>query len=306
MSQEPIKRPVLKPGNWPGWLAVAVLWLLGKTPQWLAIALSGPLGKLMSALMKSRRRIAERNVERCFPQLDAEDRQAIVDGCFRSLGRTLFEITWAWSASDRRIRNMGELVGREHLESAKAAGKGVLLITGHITCLEMGPRIIGLEIPGCRGIYRPLKNLPIEWYQNTRRLRYTDGGIKKNDLRTAIRFLRQGGMLWYAPDQDFGPNQTVFAPFFGIPTATLEATVKLVKLTGCTVVPMFPRYDEARRHYTVEFQPALTDFPTGDMVADLGRINMLTETQVRRTPEQYWWIHRRFKTRPPGEAPFYD
>ena len=113
-------------------------------------------------------------------------------------------------------------------------------------------------------------------------------------------------MLWYAPDQDFGPKQSLFLPFFGIPAATLTATARLVELTGCRVVPMFPRYDEASGQYVVQFHPALENFPSGDSVADLTRINALLEEQVRKAPEQYWWIHRRFKTRPDGEPPFYD
>jgi KDO2-lipid IV(A) lauroyltransferase len=113
-------------------------------------------------------------------------------------------------------------------------------------------------------------------------------------------------MLWYAPDQDFGRRQSLFVPFFGIPAATLTATARLVELTGCRVVPMFPRYDEATGQYVVQFHPALENFPTGDIVADLTRVNAMLEEQVRKAPEQYWWIHRRFKTRPEGEPTFYD
>jgi KDO2-lipid IV(A) lauroyltransferase len=130
--------------------------------------------------------------------------------------------------------------------------------------------------------------------------------ISKRDMRTAIRYLRGGGVLWYAPDQDFGPKQSEFVPFFGIPAATLAATVRLVELTGCRVIPMFPRYDARSGQYVVTFRPPLDDFPSGDIVKDLARINAMLEEQVRAAPEQYWWIHRRFKTRPDGEPPFYD
>jgi KDO2-lipid IV(A) lauroyltransferase len=129
--------------------------------------------------------------------------------------------------------------------------------------------------------------------------------ISKRDMRAAIRYLRGGGVLWYAPDQDFGPKQSEFVAFFGIPAATLVATVRLVELTGCRVVPMFPRYDAPTGQYVVTFHPPLDDFPSGDIVKDLARVNALLEEQVRAAPEQYWWIHRRFKTRPQGESPFY-
>ena len=113
-------------------------------------------------------------------------------------------------------------------------------------------------------------------------------------------------MLWYAPDQDFGPERSEFAPFFGIQTATLGALVRLVERSGCKVVPMFTAFDEKSRKYIARFQPPLEDFPSGDIKADLARINQLMEEHIRVYPAQYWWIHRRFKTRPDGEPPFYD
>jgi KDO2-lipid IV(A) lauroyltransferase len=129
--------------------------------------------------------------------------------------------------------------------------------------------------------------------------------ISKREMRGAIRLLRDGGLVWYAPDQDFGRDQSVFAPFFGIQTATLLATHRLAQLTGCAVVPMFPVYDEMTRRYTIHFLPALEFFPGTDAVPDLARVNAIMEVQIRAAPAQYWWIHRRFKTRPDGEAPFY-
>ncbi len=129
--------------------------------------------------------------------------------------------------------------------------------------------------------------------------------ISKRDLRGMVRFLRSGGYLWYAPDQDFGPRQSVFAPFFGIQTATLLATQRLPVMTGCLVMTMFPHFDRETGRYRVEVSPPIEGFPSGDAEADLARINAILESQVRRAPEQYWWIHRRFKTRPPGEPPFY-
>ncbi len=268
--------------------------------------MSRPVAWLMSRLMKSRRRVAARNIEACFPELDAAQREALIDECFASLGRMLFETTWSWSASEKRIRSIGKVEGLEHLLEASSRGRGVLITTAHVTCLEIGGRFIGLEFPDCSGIYRPLKSPVLEWYQNRSRARYSAGAISKRDMRGAIRFLRQGGVLWYAPDQDFGPKQSVFAPFFGIQTATLTATSRLVELTGCSVVMMYPVYDKTTKKYTITFYPALKEFPSGDMVRDLTRINGIMEEHIRTTPEQYWWIHRRFKTRPEGEGPFYD
>jgi len=208
--------------------------------------------------------------------------------------------------SERRFRRLARISGLGHAEEALAQGKGVLAITHHATCLEIGGRLIGSAFPRSRGVYRPLRNPVIEWYQNRSRLRYSEGMISKRDMRAAIRFLRSGGILWYAPDQDFGAERSVFTPFFGIQTATLAATSRLVEMTGCRVVPMFPSFDEETRSYTMEVLPPMEGIPSGDMEKDLSRINALIEEQVRRAPAQYWWIHRRFKTRPDGEEPFYD
>jgi len=171
--------------------------------------------------------------------------------------------------------------------------------------MEIGARLLAMSLP-LAAIYRPLRNPVLEWYQNRSRLAYGEAVISKRDVRSAIRLLRHGGMIWYAPDQDFGPDQTVFAPFFGIQTATLLATHRLAQLTGCAVIPMFPVYDKYQRQYIVHIQPPLSAFPGKDAGDDLARVNALMEAHIRTAPEQYWWIHRRFKTRPPGEASFYD
>lgn len=299
-------RPPLTPRHWPDWIAVGLIWLLGRTPRTVGVALARPLGRLLARVMKRRRGIAQRNIERCFPELSPAACEALVDASFHALGRMPFETAWSWTASDRRMRRMSRYEGAEAARAAAAQGRGVLLVTAHFSCLEIGARLTAMAFERAAGVYRPLRSEVLEWYQNRCRGRYAEQMISKRDMRGAIRYLRRGGVLWYAPDQDFGPQQSEFVPFFGIPTATLAATARLVELTGCLVVPMFPRYDAATGQYVVRFLPPLEDFPAGDILKDLGRINDLLEAQVREAPEQYWWIHRRFKTRPVGEPPFYD
>ncbi|MDX1555362.1 MAG: LpxL/LpxP family Kdo(2)-lipid IV(A) lauroyl/palmitoleoyl acyltransferase [Xanthomonadales bacterium] len=299
------KRPSLAPRNWGGWMLVGVLWLLGKTPVRLGLWLSRPIGFFLRHLVARRRAVAQRNIERCFPDRSPGEVEALVRENFRALARSLFETAWCWSMSRRRFQKHTRVIGREHLLDAEESGRGVLLVTAHITCLEVGARL-ACEAAPVVGVYRPFNNPVFEWYQLTRRFRYAQGMISKRDIRSAIRHIRQGGIVWYAPDQDFGPSQSIFVPFFGIPTATLEATHKLVALTDCSVVLMFPRFDAEEGRYVLRIQPPLEDFPSGDAEADLTRLNAEMEAHVRQAPEQYWWIHRRFKTRPPGEAPFYD
>lgn len=301
---EQLRRPSLAPRHWGGWLLVAVLWLLGRLPRRVGLWLVGPLGPLMSVLLASRRRIAARNIALCLPELDEPARARLLRASFASLARMVAETAWCWAGRPRDLTGLLELVGADHLRAAVDDPRGVLVVTAHVTCLEMGARAIGELVDG-EGMYRPLKGPVMEWYQNRGRARYAQGMIPKRNLRDAIRLLRDGGLLWYAPDQDFGIRQSVFAPFFGIPTATLLATHRLPRLTGCRVIVMMPRYEPASDRYVVEVLPPLEDFPTDDPVADLTRINALLEAQVRKAPEQYWWVHRRFKTRPEGVPDLY-
>lgn len=305
MITEAGPRPSCKPANWPGWLAVGLVWLAGRLPRRAGLALTAPLGALLQCCMRRRRAIAARNVQACFPDWSPERRASLVHRCFHALARSVFEIAWAWTWPDHRFRRLGHVEGHEPVAALLAEGRGVLMVTAHMTCLEIGGRLLSTVLPAS-AIYRPLRSEVLEWYQNRCRLRYGEAVIRKRELRDAVRLLRQGRLVWYAPDQDFGPAQSVFAPFFGVSAATLVATHKLARLTGCAVVPMFPRYDASRRTYRVRILPPLPDFPGEDAQADLTRLNAVMEAHIREAPEQYWWIHRRFKSRPAGEAPFYD
>jgi KDO2-lipid IV(A) lauroyltransferase len=310
MLTDPGPRPSFAPRNWPGWLVVGLLWLLGQSPPALVRAISHPLGWLMRVLMGSRRKVAQRNLERCFPELNEAQIQQRLRANFIYLARSVFEMAWSWAAPQSLSARIGQVHGMEYVTAARQNGRGILCVSLHNTCMGFGANIMGVELKRqgiyAAGIYRPFKNPVAEWFQNRGRLKFTDGMISKRNLRSAVRQLKQGTFIWYAPDQDFGPDQTAFAPFFGIQTASLLATHKLAKLTGCAVVPMYPLYNPASKRYEVTFQPALEDFPSDDEQADLVRINQLTEDIIRLAPEQYWWVHRRFKTRPPGEPPFYS
>lgn len=305
MSRVAPKRPSFTPRNWGGWLSASLLWLLGWMPRRLSLLLVSPIGPLFYSLAKRRREIARINLERCFPEWTDERRQEVLRASFRSLSRMIAEMAWCWSGPMGRFGKISRIHGLEHLAEAEEQGNGVLMVTGHTTCLDIAPRIL-LDHARFGGIYRPLHNEVMEWYQTRGRLRYADFMISKRNARQAVKVLKKGGVIWYAPDQDFGPDQCVFAPFFGIATATLLATHRLPSMTGCAVVPMYPFYDEQTKSYDVYLWPALEDYPTDDPVADLTRINAFIEEQVRKAPEQYWWIHRRFKSRPEGEPSFYE
>lgn len=275
-------------------------------PVRLGLLLVAPIGPLAYRLAPRRRKIALSNLDQCFPQWSDEKKHQVLRASFDSLARMIVETAWCWSGPLQRSLQLGRVHGIENLLQAEARGKGVLVVTGHSTCLEMGARILAHGRTTCGGVYRPLKNPVMEWFQNKGRLRYVGFMVSKRNAKKVVVALRKGATLWYAPDQDFGPEQSVFAPFFGIETASLLATHRLPKMTGCAVMFMYPVYDPVDRRYDIYVSPALENFPTDDPVADLGRINSMIEEQIRKAPEQYWWIHRRFKTRPEGEPSFYD
>lgn len=278
--------------------------LLGRLPPGLARALVRPLAPLMRLTMRRRRRIARRNLALCFPQLDSAERERLLRKHFVQLAESLAEIAIAWQRPGKLGEAFGRVSGLEHLAAAQADGHGVLLVTGHATCLEMGARLFGEQVPAC-GIYRPLRNRSLNAFQNQGRARYAEAMIPRDDLRSMVRHLRAGGVLWYAPDQDFGPERSLFAPFFAIPTATARGLLELARLGRARVVPMYPVKDEQSGRVTVHLEPAFENFPGPEPAADLARFNAFLERRIRQAPAQYWWLHRRFKTSPPGQPDRY-
>jgi Kdo2-lipid IVA lauroyltransferase/acyltransferase len=278
--------------------------ILGRLPLWLGRRLVRPLGPLLRVTMRRRTRIARRNLALCFPERPEAEREQLLRAHFRHLAESLAEIAVVWQRRAALDASFGEVVGLEHLESARHSGKGVMLITGHVTCLETAARLFGEKVPAC-GIYRPLRNSVLNAFQNRGRARYAQAMIPRDDLRSMVRHLRSGGVLWYAPDQDFGAERSEFAPFFDHPTATARGLLDLARMGRAVVVPMYPVKDESSGKVTVYLEPAFDDFPGPDPVADLTRYNQFLEHYIRKAPAQYWWLHRRFKTRPNNQADFY-
>ena len=285
-------------------LALLPLWVLGRLPLPLGRLLLRPLAPVLRLLMRRRSAIARRNLALCLPDWSDPRREALLKRHFRHLAESVAEIAMCWYRPGRLDTRHGQVHGLDHLEQARVGGQGVVLVTGHVTCLEMGARLFGEQVDAC-GIYRPLRNLVLNQAQNRGRSRYAQAMIPRDELRTMVRHLRAGGVLWYAPDQDFGAERSVFAPFFGVPTATAHGLLELARLGRAVVVPMFPVKDETSGRVTVLIGPAFNDFPSGDHVADLTRFNAFLEEHIRSAPAQYWWLHRRFKTRPDGESPRY-
>ena len=268
----------------------------------------GVAGRLMYRLMRRRRRIAQTNLALCFPHLDESMRSRLVRSHFRSLGLGLIEIAFAWWASEARVTARARIVGAEHLEAALSFGKGVILLGGHFTTFEIGGRIFASRFE-TGATYRPHNDPWWDSVLRTGRGRYVTDLVPHKDVRAMVRHLGCNGILWYAPDQDVSSHRGrrhVFAPFFAARAATTTATAWLARRSGARVVP-FASYRLADESgWEVVLDPALEGFPSGDDAADARRLNMVLEAQIERGVEQYLWVHRRFKTRPPGAPPVYD
>ncbi len=289
------------PRHWAGWLIVGLLVLAARLPRRAGLALGAGLGRLLYVVLRRRRRIAAINLGRCFPELDERSQRAVMRRLFGNLGRTVIESAWAWSLPVVERLPAVEIEGFEWLVAARQAGRGVLLVTGHFTSLEIAGRLLSERLR-LSGVYRPLGDPVLEWWQNRGRGRYTVRMIPKNDFRTARRALTAGEVLWYAPDQDFGPRRSLFVPFFGHLAATLKATWTLARASGARVLTMaVRRLDDGSYRVTIGKPHEVGDDP-GPLLADLNRE---LEGAIRDDPAQYWWVHRRFKTRPAGEEGWY-
>ncbi len=230
--------------------------------------------------------------------------RALARRVFEAIGLCAVELCVAWLNPRRDIGSRVVVEGEEHLQRALASGCGVLLLGAHYAVLDAIARPLAASGP-VDVMYRRNANPVWEWLQRRGRGHYFSGVIERRDLRTALQSLRAGRALWYAADQDYGPKHSVFADFFGMPAATITATARLARRTGAAVVPVDQHRDLSTRTWRLRFAPALEGFPSGDDLADARRINALIEARVREAPEQYLWLHRRFKTRPPGRPDLY-
>ena len=285
-------------------MAAGMLWCVTRLPYGGQLLIGRGLGRLIRRLARERRNIARTNLALCFPERSGSEREQLLDDHFDSLGIALIETALAWWGSSRRLKGLLTINGLGHLEDALRQGRGAILLSAHFTTLEIGGRLLALHAP-FHVLYRSHKNPVIEDLQRRARRRHFEKAIPRDDLRALLASLKQNRPVWYAPDQDFGRANSLFVPFFGIPAATLTATSRLARLSGAPVVPFFPRRLPHAGGYELSLLPALEDFPGKDVEQDTRRIMALIEERVRQQPEQYLWVHRRFKTRPPGEPPVY-
>ncbi len=244
------------------------------------------------------------NLELCFPEKTIAECTAIAKDNFRHLGYLLAEAGFAWWRSPGTIEKLCRISGTEHLDRALAAGNGVIMLTAHVTSLELGGHALGMKYP-THLMYKKSKNLLTETVIQRGRQRTAKNTFPHTNLRALIKGLRANEAIWYAPDQDFGPHRSVFASFFNIPTATIPTTGQLVNKTGAAVVPFYPVRLPNHQGVEIRILPPLNSITGKDDILDAEIVNRSIQEAVAQHPEQYMWLHRRFKTRPPGMPELY-
>ncbi|MEQ1803601.1 MAG: hypothetical protein ABL989_16855 [Gammaproteobacteria bacterium] len=291
-----------QPRYWPVWLGLGFLRLASLLPVRAQLAMGRGLGRLAWWAIPDRRRVAATNLALCFPERSAAERDALLRQHFGSLGMTLMEHGLAWWSRDTLVRQRVAVMGADNLLSAVASGRGIVLLTGHFGTQELTGRIFPLLVPAIGALYRPNRNPFVDEVLRRIRARSATVMIPKQSMRRMIRLLRQGLPVWYAPDQSHRRAMSALIPFFGEPAMTATALSEIARLGNALVVPVLPRRLGNTGRYSLEILPALTDFPGATPEDDARRVNALLEAHIRTAPEQYFWIHRRFKGRPPPLA----
>lgn len=295
----------LHPRYWLTWFGLGVLFLLVQLPYPVLYRLGNWLGRTSMRFLKRRVSITRRNLELCFPNLDETQIERRIVSNFESLGMGLLETGMAWFWSDKRVKRWFDVSGLNHLKLAQQNQQGVLVIGVHFMSLELGGRAMGLCQP-MMAMYRPHNNKAMEFVQTWGRMRSNKAMLDRKDLRGMVHALKKGEAVWFAPDQDYGPRGSVFAPLFAVDqAATTSGTYMLARLAKPALVTVVLVRKDKGKGYDLVIQPALQDYPIDDELAAAAYMNRVVEKEIMRAPDQYLWLHRRFKTRPAGAPSLY-
>ncbi len=279
-------------------LLLGLLWLLHLLPLPALRALGGVIGRLLYAFGRARRHVALTTLRLCFPELSEGARAALARRHFVAFGRAFLDRTLLWWAPRSRLERLIRLKGAEHLRDA--GGRPTILLAPHFVGLDAGGTMMTMSVP-LVSVYSNQKNPVFNAVLLAGRLRFNAPVLlsRQDGMRRALKALKDGYPFYYLPDMDFGARDAIFAPFFGVPAATITGLSRLARATGARVVPVITRM--TADGYEVELQPPWEGYPGESVEADTARMNAFIEAEVRKMPEQYYWVHKRFKTRPPGE-----
>jgi len=292
------------PNYWPAWLGLLLLRLVCLFPQGVRMACGRGMGRVVHRIAAGRRAITRRNLALAFPDLDTDARNVLARQHFEALGISMIELGMGRWNSDRELLSITTINGAEHIAAAAEAGRGIILLSAHFTTLEVSGRVLSLNCPPFDAVYRKHRDDFFTELLRTGRERSARSTIEKNDIKSMVRSLRNGSPVWYAPDQSYNLKQSAMLPFFGVPSMANTATSTLARLGKAVVLPYFPRR-LPDNSYELTVLPPLDNFPSGDAAADTLRYHEILEERIRLCPEQYFWIHRKYKNLPEGQPDYY-
>lgn len=281
---------------------IALMWLIHWLPFRCIGWISRPLGSLLYLFAGERRRVGALNLALCMPELDEAARTDLLKAHFREMAHVLLEYGYCWFAPTERMRRLVKVDG---LEQLTALGETpAILFTGHMTGLELAGIRLSIDVPVVTMFTRQ-KHRGLDQYIESKRLRFNTGIVisRQDGIKPAIRALKRGYRLYYLPDQDLGTKESVFVPFFGVPAATITSLSRLAAVTRSAVLPL--SLARERDGYRLTIEPPLANYPSPDLEVDAARMNQELELRIRRQPAHYFWLHKRFKTRPTGEPKYY-
>ncbi|MBW7983427.1 kdo(2)-lipid IV(A) palmitoleoyltransferase [Enterobacillus tribolii] len=300
------KKEFFHPRFFTTWFGLGVLYALVQLPYPWLYHLGHWMGKSAMYFMPRRVRIARQNLTLCFPDKSAKEIDDLVNDNFQALGVSLMETGIAWFWSDRRVRRWFTVTGLENMENACTKNQGVIVIGVHFMSLELGGRVMGLCRP-MMAVYRPHNNQVLEYIQTKGRSRSNKAMLDRRNLKGIISALRKGEAVWFAPDQDYGPKGSTFAPFFAVKEcATTNGTATIARLSQAKMLTTVLIRKPGAQGYELAIGKEIENYPIDDTVGAATFMNQLIEKEIMRAPEQYLWVHRRFKTQPAGSPSLYS
>jgi KDO2-lipid IV(A) lauroyltransferase len=285
-------------------LGVFIFWLIHFLPFRVIVAIGNSLGILFYPFAAERRRVGMINLKLCFPEMDEAARRKLLRAHFKMFMRGLVERSIVWWSSAERINSLIRVSGVEHFDALK--GQPMILLTPHFVGMDTGGQWIAQQVDTVC-MYSKQKNEYLTDLLLKKRARFRNQHLyaRQEGLRPILKGMKRGLPFIYPPDQDQGVRDGAFIPFFGVPAATMTSVPRIAQMTGTKIVPSITRMLPGGAGYVLTFYPAWDNYPSGDDIADARSMNAFIEDRIREMPEQYFWLHKRFKTRPEGEARYY-
>jgi len=297
-------RPVWHPALWPTWIVVFILFCLSLLRMSTKQTLGEKLGRLLHKKLKGRTKVAKKNIAACFPELSEEEQATLVEDTFIACTRGFMETTHAWWRDVTPYVDNLIITGQENLLEAQKRGKGILLLGGHFSIFDLALPFFAAQLHKPGYMYRPNDNPVIDrMIEKGRRRHYGIKGFSKRHLKGMIEYMKEGGSVWYAADQDFGRKSAEFVDFFGVKTGCINAPSWIARESGASVIQV-SQFRHPNGQYEIAFSPIMENFGEDD-AKDAQDWNTHLEAAIRRHPDQYLWLHKRFKTRQPGDDPIY-